>query len=91
MTVATITEFPVAATGPVKDFLLQLLDDAAGFRLPDGTCMDCARSPQSRCRQHAEDDAQAQRYTSLLAEVDEAASDIGSLGVFLRAVLETRP
>lgn len=73
---------------PVRDFLAGLLDDAYGYRLPDGNCVSCTRSDTNRCETCQQDQDKALRYLAIFQAVDKASGDEDALYTFLDALPE---
>ncbi len=81
----TITE--TTAPPSVRDWLLALIDDAAGYRLRHSGdfCRDC--TDVTRCGQCISDEEKAGQYEALYRDVENAPSETGALGVFLNAAV----
>lgn len=81
---------PPATRTPVKDFLLGLLDDAYGYRLPGGDCWECARTDTGRCPRHQDDEDRVHGYLSIFKAVDSADGDEDAFHAFVAALPDGR-
>ena len=85
---STVTEAPAGVRTALKDFLVQLADDAYGYRHPDGCCMHCVKSSTNRCENHARDEELAQSYLAVFRAVDEAGDDEEAFTALRKAALK---
>jgi len=67
----------VAAGASLREFLVQLADDALAHRerKSGDHCGDCARMAAGRCPECLADEDMARRYKALALAIDSTASD----------------